>query len=123
MGTGSLDCTGGFYTTQRWRGISIGHLLDHVSLHEDARYVSLISVTGYRWSLPLEEARTALLATHIEREPLSHEHGYPLRLVAPDRRGFEWVKWINRIEVLTAPDPGQVISIFTSSLTDAGQGK
>jgi DMSO/TMAO reductase YedYZ molybdopterin-dependent catalytic subunit len=46
-----------------------------------------------------------------------------LRLVAPGHRGFEWVKWITRVEVLTASDPEQVISIFTSSLTDAGRGK
>jgi hypothetical protein len=118
----TLDCTGGFYSTQRWHGIHIGHLLDRVTLHTDARYVSFISVTSYRWSLPLEEARTALLATHLDEEPLSHEHGFPLRLVAPGRRGFEWVKWITRIEVLTAPDPGQVLSTFTSSFTDAGRG-
>ncbi len=118
----TLDCTGGFYSTQRWRGINIGHLLDHAGLHADALYVSFISVTSYRWSLPLEEARMALLATHIDEDPLSHEHGFPLRLVAPGRRGFEWVKWITRIEVLSKPDSGQVLSIFTSSLTDAGRG-
>ncbi len=93
------------------------------TLHPDARFVSFISVTSYRWSLPLEEARTALLATHLNDEALSHEHGFPLRLVAPGRRGFEWVKWITRVEVLAAPDPGQVLSIFTSSFTDAGRGK
>ncbi len=118
----TLDCTGGFYSTQHWRGIRIGRLLEQVTLHTDARYVSFISVTSYRWSLPLEEARMALLATHSGEEPLSHEHGFPLRLVAPGRRGFQWVKWITRIEVLTAPDPGQVLSIFTSSFTDAGSG-
>jgi DMSO/TMAO reductase YedYZ molybdopterin-dependent catalytic subunit len=118
----TLDCTGGFYSTQYWRGISIGQLLDTVGVQNDARYVSFISVTSYRWSLPLEEARLTLLATHVGEEPLSHEHGFPLRLVAPGRRGFEWVKWITRIEVLTEPDPGQVLSIFTSSLTDAGRG-
>jgi len=119
----TLDCTGGFYSTQRWRGISVRRLLDHAALHADARFVSFISVTSYRWSLPLEEARIALLATHTGEEPLSHEHGFPLRLVSPGRRGFEWVKWITRIEVLTAPDAGQVLSIFTSSFTDAGRGK
>ena len=119
----TLDCTGGFYSTQRWRGIRIGSLLDLADLHTDARYVSFISVTSYRWSLPLSEARTALLATHTGSEPLSHEHGFPLRLVAPGHRGFEWVKWITGIEVLTAPDPGQVLSIFTSSFTDAGRGR
>ena len=119
----TLDCTGGFYCTQRWRGIRVGRLLDQVALDRDARYVSFVSVTSYRWSLPLEEARNALLATHSGEESLSHEHGFPLRLVATDRRGFEWVKWITRVEVLTAPDPGQVLSIFTSSLTDAGRGE
>ncbi len=118
----TLDCTGGFYSTQRWRGIRVGRLLDEVALSGDARYISFVSVTSYRWSLPLEEAQNALLATHSGEESLSHEHGFPLRLVAPDRRGFEWVKWITRIEVLTAPDSGQVLSIFTSSLTDAGRG-
>lgn len=119
----TLDCTGGFYSTQRWRGIRVGHLLEQVTLHPDACFVSFVSVTSYRWSLPLEEAREALLATHIDEEPLSHDHGFPLRLVAPNRRGFEWVKWITRVEVLTAPDPGQVLSIFTSSFTDVGRGE
>jgi DMSO/TMAO reductase YedYZ molybdopterin-dependent catalytic subunit len=119
----TLDCTGGFFSTQNWQGIRVGHLLDHAALHTDARYVSFISVTSYRWSLPMEEARSALLATHIDEEPLSHEHGFPLRLVAPGHRGFEWVKWITRVEVLSAPDPGQVLSIFTSSFTDAGRGR
>ena len=119
----TLDCTGGFYSTQRWQGINIGHLLDQIVPHQDASYVSFISVTSYRWSLPLQEARAALLATHAGDEPLSHAHGFPLRLVAPGRRGFEWVKWITRVEVLTAPDPGQVVSIFTSSFTSAGRGE
>jgi DMSO/TMAO reductase YedYZ molybdopterin-dependent catalytic subunit len=118
----TLDCTGGFYSTQRWRGIRIGRLLDQAILHTDARYVSFISVTSYRWSLPLEEARGALLATHIGEEALSYEHGFPLRLVAPGRRGFEWVKWITHVEVRTEPDPGEVISIFSSSFTGAGRG-
>jgi len=119
----TLDCTGGFYSTQRWRGIRVGTLLNQVTLHPDARFVSFISVTSYRWSLPLEEARAALLATHINDDPLSHDHGFPLRLVAPGRRGLEWVKWITRVEVLTAPDPNQILSIFMSSFTDAGRGK
>ena len=119
----TLDCTGGFYSTQHWQGIRIGRLLDQVGVRGDAIAISFISVTGYRWSLPIDEARTALLATHVESESLSYEHGFPLRLVAPGRRGFEWVKWITRVEVLTEPDPGQVLSIFVSSFSDAGRGK
>ncbi len=118
-----LDCTGGFFSTQRWRGVRVDRLLDLTHPHVDARYVSFISVTGYRWSLPLDEARRALVATRIDTEPLSHDHGAPLRLVASGRRGFEWVKWITRIEVRAEPDPGQLLAIHTSSFTPEGRGE
>ncbi|HEY7832366.1 MAG TPA: molybdopterin-dependent oxidoreductase [Ktedonobacterales bacterium] len=121
--TATLDCTGGFYSTQRWRGVSVGRVLERARPLPGASYVRFVSVTGYRWSLPLDEARAALLAAWASGEPLAHEHGAPARLVAPGRRGFEWVKWLVRIEVLTAPDVGQVIAIHTSWLTPAGRGE
>jgi DMSO/TMAO reductase YedYZ molybdopterin-dependent catalytic subunit len=102
-----LDCTSGWYTEQEWRGISVGALLDEVEPTGDATHVRFVSVTGYRWSLPIEEARDALLATHVGGEQLSHGHGAPLRLVAPGRRGFQWVKWVERVDVRTRGDPAQ----------------
>ncbi|MFB6149853.1 MAG: molybdopterin-dependent oxidoreductase, partial [Halobacteriales archaeon] len=89
----TLDCTSGWYATRDWRGIRVGRLLDAAGATADARWVSFRSVTGYRFSLPIEEARGALLATHDGPEPLTHGHGAPARLVAPGRRGFQWVKW------------------------------
>ncbi|HEX3272785.1 MAG TPA: molybdopterin-dependent oxidoreductase [Ktedonobacterales bacterium] len=118
-----LDCTGGFYSSQRWRGVCIDRLLDLAEPHADARYVSFISVTSYRWSLPLAEARQALLATHVGDDALSHDHGAPLRLVAPGRRGFEWVKWITGVELRTEPDLGELIAIHTSGFTPEGRGE
>ena len=94
----------------------VGWLLDRVAPRPDAVAVSFKSVTGYRWSLPLAEARAALLATRVGGEPLSHGHGAPLRLVAPGRRGFQWVKWVQEVEVLTEPDYRQWQKIFTSGL-------
>lgn len=114
----TLDCTGGWHSTQDWRGVRVGDLLDSVNVKLDAQYVSFVSVTGYRWSLPLAEAREALLATSYGAQPLAHGHGAPLRLVAPDRRGFTWVKWVSEIVVLTKPDAGQWVKIFTSGLND-----
>lgn len=119
----TLDCTGGFYSTQVWRGAQVGALLDQAGLAPAARWVRFVSVTGYRWSLPLEEARAALLATHVGEEPLSHAHGAPARLVAPGQRGFVWVKWLVAVEALTHPDPGQLIAIHTSWSTPAGRGE
>lgn len=118
----TLDCTGGFASTQEWRGVRVGALLDRAGVREGAGWVRFRSVTGYRWSLPLAEARDALLATHVGAEPLSHGHGAPARLVAPGRRGFQWVKWVVAIEILTAPDPGQLVAIHTSGFTPAGRG-
>ena len=112
-----LDCTSGWYTEQAWGGIGVARLLDEANPESGARWVSFHSVTGYRWSLPIEEARDALLATHVGGEPLTHGHGAPLRLVASGRRGFQWVKWIERVEVRTEPDYGQWLAIFTSGFS------
>ncbi|WP_265111697.1 molybdopterin-dependent oxidoreductase [Halosolutus halophilus] len=112
--TAVLDCTSGWYTVQRWRGIRVGDLLDEAAVRDEARFVRFVSVTGYRWSLPIEEARQALLATHVDDERLSHGHGAPMRLVAPDRRGFQWVKWIERVDVRRRADPAQWIVTLSS---------
>jgi DMSO/TMAO reductase YedYZ molybdopterin-dependent catalytic subunit len=110
----TLDCTSGWYTVQDWGGVRVGDLLESAGVAADARWVRFESVTGYRWSLPVEEARLALLATHVGGRPLSHGHGAPLRLVAPGRRGFQWVKWVNRIEVRRRSDPMQWVVTLVS---------
>ena len=113
-----LDCTSGWYSEHDWRGVRVGDLLDTVEPTDEARWVRFHSVTGYRWSLPVEEARDALLATHVDDEALSHGHGFPLRLVAPGRRGFQWVKWVDRVELTRRRDPGQWVAIFVSGLDE-----
>lgn len=112
----TLDCTSGWHSTQDWEGVRVDQLLAHCSPDRKAGWVRFRSVTGYRWSLPIEEARDALLATRVAGEPLAHHHGFPLRLVAPGRRGFQWVKWVEGLDLLTAPDFGQWVVIFTSGL-------
>lgn len=117
--TATLDCTGGFYTTQHWSGTRVGALLDRAGVSLEARWVRFVSVTGYRWSLPLEQAREALIAVRVGGEPLSHGHGAPARLVASGERGFVWVKWLALIEARAEPDPGQLLAINVSGFTNA----
>ena len=58
------------------------------------------SASGWFARLPLDEARgQALLATAVSGQRLPHANGAPCRLVAPDRRGLEWVKWVTEVEV------------------------
>jgi DMSO/TMAO reductase YedYZ molybdopterin-dependent catalytic subunit len=97
--TATLDCTGGWCSTQRWRGVPLAFVLDQAGPLPTAASVSVVSVTGYYRRFGLDEARGFLLATHVGDGPLSHGHGFPLRLAAPGKRGFEWVKWVTRIEV------------------------
>ena len=118
----TLDCTGGFYSTQRWRGVRLGRLIEEAGAAAQARHVRVISRTGYRWSFALDHARGLLLATHVGDEPLSHGHGAPCRLVVPDRRGFQWIKWVDRVELHEHPDPGAVASTVWSSFSAAGRG-
>jgi hypothetical protein len=109
-----LDCTSGWYSEHDWRGVPVESLLEAADPAEDARWVSFRSVTGYRWSLPLAEAREALLATHVDGERLDHGHGFPLRLVAPGRRGFQWVKWVEAVRVTRRRDRSERLAIFVS---------
>jgi hypothetical protein len=118
----TLDCTGGFYSTQQWSGTALNDIIKEARPLPNARYVRVISRTGYRWSFSLSDADRLLLATHVGGEPLSHDHGAPVRLVAPGRRGFQWIKWIDRLELTDEPDYGAVASTIWSSFTTAGRG-
>ncbi|MEV0804265.1 molybdopterin-dependent oxidoreductase [Kribbella sp. NPDC050281] len=97
-----LDCTGGWYADQHWRGVRLDRLLP-VSLPPDARSIVAVSVTGYARRLPLRDSGQLLVATHVADRPLSIGHGAPARLVAQGRRGFWWVKWLDRVVVDTQP--------------------
>jgi hypothetical protein len=95
----TLDCTSGWYAEQDWTGIPLAHLVSA----GQARSVRVRSQTGYWVRLPVSDLDKLLLATRVGGQPLSVGHGFPLRLVAPGRRGFWWVKWVDRIELQATP--------------------
>ena len=92
-----LDCTGGWWSEQVWSGVSLMDLLARSGMNEHATRVEVISLTGHRWTFDRRESEQAILATHVGGEPLSPGHGYPLRLVAPNLRGFLWIKWVGEV--------------------------
>jgi hypothetical protein len=95
----TLDCTGGWYAEQVWRGARLDRLLEGA----DGGSIVVRSLTGYSRRFPRSDAPALLVATHIGDAPLSAGHGAPARLVAPGRRGFWWVKWVTAIELDDEP--------------------
>jgi DMSO/TMAO reductase YedYZ molybdopterin-dependent catalytic subunit len=96
-----------------WEGVSLRDLLDHggVRLKPAARYLMQHAEYGFTVNLPLEVAlqENFLLATHINGEPITPDHGYPLRgvigalpgrvdLVSP----YLWkgAKWLRGLELM-----------------------
>jgi len=94
-----LDCTSGWALRTTWRGTPLAAVLDAAELPPHARAVVVRSATGWATMLPLDEARGALLATQVAGQPLPTGNGAPCRLVVPDRRGLDWVKWVVEVEV------------------------
>lgn len=99
--TATLDCTGGWYTVQTWRGIRLADLLPQAKIRPEAVGIILRGVADYTAPFTLAQAEEILLATHVGGEALNHVHGFPLRAVVPSRRGWHWVKWMTEIEVIT----------------------
>jgi DMSO/TMAO reductase YedYZ molybdopterin-dependent catalytic subunit len=95
-----LDCTSGWYAEQDWTGVPVRSLLRGLG---DARSLHVHSRTGYWARFSVDDLGDLLLATGVGGAPLSPGHGFPLRLVAPGRRGFWWIKWVDRIELGRTP--------------------
>ena len=95
-----LDCTGGWYSRQVWEGVRLDHLLDSKG---EWRSIEVVSATGYARRFPIGDLDRLWLAVSLGGKPLSIEHGFPARIVAPDRRGFWWVKWVVTIRPSMVP--------------------
>ena len=85
----------------RWRGVLVKDLLQLVRPRPEAHFVLFQSYDTYTTNLPLAEFAVpdALLATHWEGEPLTIEHGGPLRVVVPQLYFWKSAKWLKQIEV------------------------
>src|SRR5262245_12396749 len=68
---------------------------------ESARFAIAHAEQGFTSNVPIEslEQDGALLATHADGEPLTPDHGWPLRLVVPGKYFWKSAKWLRAIEL------------------------
>ena len=92
----------------RWQGVAFREVLRRVKLKAGASYVLVHAEQGYTANIPLADLdrNDVLFATHHDGEPLSADHGYPLRLIVPHLYAWKSVKWVRGIEFLDHDAPG-----------------
>jgi len=87
----------------RFSGVRFATLMGRARPLPEARFARFIAYSerGHDTSLPLELAlRDTWLVDRFEGEPLTPEHGGPLRTVTPSRYFYKSLKWVRRIELL-----------------------
>jgi DMSO/TMAO reductase YedYZ molybdopterin-dependent catalytic subunit len=100
-----IACVEGWSATARWRGVRVKDLLalagapDHCevavrSLQETGRYAESTL------NDPHAHDELTLLALDVNDETLHIDHGYPLRLIGPNRPGVMQTKWVRELEIL-----------------------
>ena len=92
----------------QWVGVPPSVILDRANPLENARHVVVHCEAGFTTNLPLEALYDddVLFSWHADGQDIPPEHGWPLRLVVPKRYFWKSAKWVRRIEVVFADEPG-----------------
>jgi DMSO/TMAO reductase YedYZ molybdopterin-dependent catalytic subunit len=92
----------------RWKGMSTRALLDLVKPRKEAKFVVQHGLDGYTTNVPLEYFADddVLLAHEWEGQPISREHGGPVRLVLPKLYFWKSAKWISKLEFVAEDKAG-----------------
>jgi hypothetical protein len=96
-----IICVEGWSTSQRWRGVRVRDLLERAGARPDAEVVVHSLQDAHTRELNRSHAhdRDTLLALEVNGEPLHLDHGFPCRLIGPNRPGTMQTKWVARLEV------------------------
>ena len=97
----TLNCVEGWSVDILWEGVRVADLLDQAGADPDARVIIFRAHDGYSTSLPASFIRDndILMAYRMNGVELPAERGFPFQLVAEEKWGYKWIKWITEIEV------------------------
>jgi DMSO/TMAO reductase YedYZ molybdopterin-dependent catalytic subunit len=89
-------------------GVAWSTIKERIGQRPSARYAIAHAEQGFTSNVPVDflEREGAVLATHAGGEPLTPEHGWPLRLVIPGKYFWKSAKWLRGIELSASDKPG-----------------
>jgi DMSO/TMAO reductase YedYZ molybdopterin-dependent catalytic subunit len=101
----TLFCVEGWDATILWEGVKVSDLIDAAGANPRANTVIFTAADGYTTSLPLDyiRSRDILLAYGMNNITMPVERGYPFELVAEDRWGYKWIRWVTGIRLSDDP--------------------
>jgi DMSO/TMAO reductase YedYZ molybdopterin-dependent catalytic subunit len=95
---GGMNCNeSGRQPDARWTGIPLSALAQLGGAAPNILYIN-VSAGPYAVAIPIDQADTVFLADRLEGEPIAAEQGGPWRLIIPEGRFFDSVKWVDTIE-------------------------
>jgi DMSO/TMAO reductase YedYZ molybdopterin-dependent catalytic subunit len=102
----TLDCVEGWSAKILWEGVLVRDLINEAGAGPRANTVIFHATDGYTTSFPLSYVmdNNILIAYRMNNVTLPAANGFPLRLVAEDKWGYKWIKWIDEIELSDNPD-------------------
>jgi DMSO/TMAO reductase YedYZ molybdopterin-dependent catalytic subunit len=100
-----MICPGFFANQGIWKGVNMKALLDKANLRKDAEKIVFYGSNGAvskMETFPIADilAGDVFLAYNVNGVPLPRKHGYPLRVVAGDYYGDDWVKYVYELDVM-----------------------
>lgn len=101
----TLHCVEGWSATMLWTGTTLAGLLDLAGADPVADTLVFVCLDGYETTMELRWARerSVILAWASNGVPLDGTNGAPFQVVAEDKWGYKWAKWVCEIRVLREP--------------------
>jgi len=92
----------------KWKGVRVKDLLEKASIKPETHFAMVRSWGGYDSDIDLEAlmADDTVLAWERNGKAIEPEHGWPLRLIIPNRYAYKSVKWVVEIELMKEDRPG-----------------